>query len=937
MKLVFISYSSKDRDFADRLRADLQTNGVDVWIDRTGLKAGTRDWEQALRDAIRNAQAVVLVASPNSRQSNPVKGELAIAEMYACPVFPVWASGEMWPESIALDRITMQYIDARGDAYGDAVLELVEALGLMPISTEHSQSVPKLDFEPRNPYKGLRAFRESDADDFFGRDTLVDELVSMFAERLDSDRRLLAVVGPSGSGKSSVVMAGLLPRLRAGALPGSAEWVYLDPIVPGGRPLESLTITLSNALHRANTIIRQDLDDPDGRGLHILGRQVVGQADRKLQLLIDQFEELFTQTINDNERRQFIALLVAAVSEPKGPVTVILTLRADFYDRPMEYPALFDLLQPHLPVPPMSIDNLRDVIEKPAALPDVQVTFEKGLVGDLLFEVRERVGGLPLLQFTLDQLFEQRDNHTLTLAAYREIGGLRGALVRHAEATYAELDTNDHRQLARTLFLRLIQPGATEQDTTRRRADMSELELPDTGQTQILREVADTFVTARLLTTGEVAGKATIEVSHEALIREWERLGGWLTEARDDIVIQQDVSNDAAAWIDEGRKPDDDLLYRGTVLEAQLTWAARNIPSKDEQAFLEASQQQELGLAEKERRRQRLLFLSGLAVIMVIFASLVAVLIILSRDNEGLQNEVNAFQVEVHAFEIRQERMETLAAGGVGFVPFGKDQPPQVIFASATQIAALNNLDSHNPVIDEAYKAQYGVEMVQVPVGCFWMGSVLGDSDEYPVHEVCFDEPFWIDRYEVTYEQFDRLKGEAVATPSWTNLNQPRTSVTWLEAWDFCVKRDAYMPTERQWEYAARGPDSPEYPWGNDLPEVYSYLNSPDFANSYVEEPVDVGSSSQDISWVGAHDMSGNVSEWASSLYSGEFVIMYPEHFDLEYDNLHIRGLRAVRGGSYKSEIDGLRAAARGTAPPEDTTEAIGFRCARADKPNSSK
>jgi formylglycine-generating enzyme required for sulfatase activity len=292
-----------------------------------------------------------------------------------------------------------------------------------------------------------------------------------------------------------------------------------------------------------------------------------------------------------------------------------------------------------------------------------------------------------------------------------------------------------------------------------------------------------------------------------------------------------------------------------------------------------------------------------------------------------------AMQKEVDAFEIRQERVETLAAGGAGFVPFGKDQPPRVIFATATQIAALNNLDSQHPVVDEAYKAQYGVEMVQVPTGCFWMGSVIGDSDEQPVHEVCFDEPFWIDRYEVTYGQFDRLKGEAAAAPSWTNLNQPRTSVTWFEAWDFCVKRGAYMPTERQWEYAARGPNSPQYPWGNDLPEIYYYLNSPDFADSYVDEPVDAGSNSQDTSRVGAHDMSGNVSEWVSSVYSGKAVIRYPAHFDLEYDNLPIGGLRIVRGGSYESEMVDLRAAARDTAPPEDATDTIGFRCARSGGP----
>jgi hypothetical protein len=191
------------------------------------------------------------------------------------------------------------------------------------------------------------------------------------------------------------------------------------------------------------------------------------------------------------------------------------------------------------------------------------------------------------LQFTLDQLFQRRNGRQLTLPAYRELGGVKGALSRQAEETYAALPSEEHRKLARALFVRLIDPGATEQDTTRRRAALSEFSLADATQTRLMQEVADAFITARLLTTNEIAGTTTIEVSHEALIREWPRLAGWLREARDDIRLQQTISEDTAEW--EQRNKPGDRLYRGSQLKDARSWARRNTPSGSEMSFLHAS------------------------------------------------------------------------------------------------------------------------------------------------------------------------------------------------------------------------------------------------------------------------------------------------------------------------------------------------------------
>src|SRR5207253_3108799 len=257
---------------------------------------------------------------------------------------------------------------------------------------------------------------------------------------------------------------------------------------------------------------------------------------------------------------------------------------------------------------PMDVQELRMVIEQPACLADVQLTFEGDLVGDLLFEMQGQAGALPLLQFTLDQLFQRRRGHQLTLEAYHEIGGVKGALVRQAESTYASFPSEEHRRLARTLFLRLIEPGATEQDTTRRRAARSELLLADPKETVLLEEVSEAFIRARLVTSNTMAGSAVLEVSHEALIREWPRLAGWLQEAREDIRLQQKISEDVTSWQARGKSKD--RLYRGPQLVEAKAWARRNSPSRNELAFLQAS------------RRRRIQFgISVLAIVLVLLAT----------------------------------------------------------------------------------------------------------------------------------------------------------------------------------------------------------------------------------------------------------------------------------------------------------------------------
>ncbi len=653
---IFLSAASADEAFVTRLKADLEQRGLLVWYSSSESTLKTLAEEDTARQGIRAARVALIVLSPHTPSSPVVKEHLRIASMYERRLVFVWAEGddiasvlpEEWGRTTAIDLI-----DARQARYEQALDTITAALGEQTTAPlEPSFSSAETPIDPRNPYKGLRAFTKEDAPDFFGRDSLIQALIESMKSVLSSGGRprLLAVLGPSGSGKSSVVMAGLLPRLQKGAFPGSTGWVYLPPMVPGKSPMESLLLTLAPFFPDKNTL-RNGLADNTGRGLGLLMAQLVKQPGSKVVLMIDQFEELFTQTTTEEERRYFIHLLVTAVTDPYSPLIVILTLRADFYDRPLFYPELGRLIQNrHRVVLPMDLQDLRAVIEQPAALPDVQLTFEGNLVGDLLFETQGQAGALPLLQFTLDQLFQRREGHWLTLDAYQAIGGVKGALAKHAESTYASLPSDEHRRLARALFLRLIDPGTMEQDTTRRRAALTELLLPDPRQTAIIRETADAFIAARLLTTNEIAGIKTIEVSHEALIREWARLTEWLREAREDIALQKAVSADTAEWIRRG-KPSD-RLYRGTQLIEAQAWAERNLPSTNEIAFLQTSaaehrqreaaelirQARELALERRAVHRLRLL-VAALSIFLVVAIVLASVAVGNFRQAQFLQQQ----------------------------------------------------------------------------------------------------------------------------------------------------------------------------------------------------------------------------------------------------------------------------------------------------------
>ena len=309
--------------------------------------------------------------------------------------------------------------------------------------------------EPTNPYKGLRAFQEADAPDFFGREALTQRLRERLGEETELSR-FLAVVGPSGAGKSSLARAGLVPALRRQALPGGCTPVVVD-LSPGTHPLEELEAALLRvAVNPPPSLIEQLRADERGLA-RAVKRVLPGDETSELVLLIDQFEELFTMVPDERVRADFINSLFSAVADERSRLRVVITLRADFYDRPLLYLPASELFGRRTEVVgPLAADEMERAITGPAERHGLEL--ERGLVAAIMQDVAEQPGTLPLMEYALTELYERRAGRLMTLAAYQASGGVFGALARRAESLYVGLSAAEQVE-ARQLFLRLITPG----------------------------------------------------------------------------------------------------------------------------------------------------------------------------------------------------------------------------------------------------------------------------------------------------------------------------------------------------------------------------------------------------------------------------------------------------------------------------------------------
>jgi WD40 repeat protein/DNA-binding SARP family transcriptional activator len=447
------------------------------------------------------------------------------------------------------------------------------------------------------PFKGLHYFDEVDADSFFGRELLTAQLVGEVRKFLSPESRgvrFLTIIGASGSGKSSIVRAGLVPALKRGEFRGP-----IHIITPTEHPLESLAASLtdeSESVTATATLIDDLARDP--RSLHLYGLKLLGDSKSRFLLVVDQFEELYSLCRSETERKAFVDNLIAAASVDDGSIIVVIALRADFYAHCAPFENLrAAMCQRQVYIGSMSAGELRQAIEEPARCNEW--TFESGLVELFLRDAGNEPGALPLLSHALLETWRRRRGRSLTFSGYAESGGVRGAIAQTADLLFKRL-APEQQSIARSIFLRLTELGEGTQDT-RRRAALTELVLRPADALAV-QAVLKTLADARLITTAE----GTAEVAHEALIREWATLREWLNENREGLRLHRRLTEAAQEWDKLNR--DEGALYRGARLAQALEWADTHADELNEleRTFLGASQAwAEREVAEREAQRQR--------------------------------------------------------------------------------------------------------------------------------------------------------------------------------------------------------------------------------------------------------------------------------------------------------------------------------------------
>jgi len=494
-----------------------------------------------------------------------------------------------------------------------------------------------------NPYKGLQAFQEADADDFRGRDRLIDRLLHQLASE-EPEGRLIAVVGPSGAGKSSLVRAGLLPQVRAGAVDGSEGW-FVTTMVPGRRPFDELEAAL-NRIASSPTASLVEVMRESTNGITRAVNSVLPDEHSELLVVIDQFEELFTFA-DDKTVEAFLNGLVAAVTDDRARLRVVVTIRADHWHHPLQHPELAQILEASaVTVSPMTANELERAIADPARR--AAVTFEPGLVAEIIGEVHDRSGALPLMQYVLTELFDARDRGLMQFDTYRRLGGVTGALARRAEELYLQC-SKDEQDGVRRLFSRLVTPGDGVDDT-RRRALMSEL-------TMVSGDLIDRFGAARMLSFDHdrTTREPTVELAHEALIGEWARLQGWVDDDRDGLRIMRRLGVAAADWDRTGRPASE--LYRGGRLDAADLWTQEHLDdlTELETSFMVAAIERRDAEVTTERRRVRRLRSLTMIAAAVAVVALIAGIIAVGQQRQADESRQQAVAAGEDERSARQE------------------------------------------------------------------------------------------------------------------------------------------------------------------------------------------------------------------------------------------------------------------------------------------
>jgi WD40 repeat protein len=641
---IFLSHSSREKPTVERIAEKLKRSGLEPWLDKWCLTQGG-DWQTELAAGLKASCSCAVFVGPHGIGNwEDLEYKLAtdrMAKDRSFRVFLVLLPGlsEQFDASTLPPFLTIRtWVDLRkGFEDTRSFQPLINAIKGLPLGPER----PLTPCNDICPYRGLQIFDEEHSEFFFGRDGDIQRLV----EKLKTTR-FLAVIGSSGSGKSSVVRAGLIPALHRGILPESETWKILV-LKPGSQPLDALAMNLARLGAQKSMGKLVDEMRDDSREFHLNAARVLAErpSSERVVWVIDQFEEVFT-LCPDKERGQFLASLLYAAGIPDGRNTVLLTMRADFYPKCAAYPEFSArIAAQQFLVSPMEHDGLRQAIEEPARR--VGLEFEEGLVATILEDVAKEPGALPLLEHALLELWQRRRGVILSLEAYRESGGVEGAIAKRADAIYENFSA-EQREMVRRIMLRLTQPGEGTEDT-RRRARTNELfTRPEENDTveSVVRAMAD----ARLLvvTADDKAGERVVDVSHEALIRKWPKLRLWIDEDRSALRVHRRLTDAAQEWEKLGR--DESLLFRGARLLQAVEWRQKRQSELNplEREFLEASVALKAREEQKEKERQlRLRRLTRLAAVIALFALLAAGFAWVQRGKAVRQTELAVQQTRL--------------------------------------------------------------------------------------------------------------------------------------------------------------------------------------------------------------------------------------------------------------------------------------------------
>ena len=621
MSLIFISHSSEDNEVSAELHHRLAEQGHrSVFLDfepADGIAAG-REWEQELYRQLRVCQAVIVLCSQHSMASPWCFAEITHSKALGKHIFPVKID-DCSVKSVLLPYQVLDLKKDKEDAFRRLWRGLKQA-GLDPADL--------FDWDgSRPPYPGLMAYQETDAPVFFGRNSEIQSTLELLNRlRQFGGARMVTILGASGSGKSSLVRAGIVPRLKKNA----QWWLVVDPFRPEKNPVQSLAVSLAVAFARygetrswqdiRDSLQRESDTDPAQSDAPLIEliyelRIAAGQQDVTVILIIDQAEELLG-VADKAQAHYFISLLRAGLSTPGCPLMALCTLRSDFLGMFQQHSTTRDLVFEDIRVGPMLVDHVVQVIEGPAKIAGLEL--EPGLT-EALVQDMETDDALPLLAFTMRELFEYCGaGGMLRIDVYREkLGGLAGSIAKAAEAVLANqgLSPKQEDDLRRS-FLAMVTINV-EGQFGRRAAYWDNLPASVHG-------LLEQFVQARLLVSQEKGGQRLLEVAHESLFRSWGRLKKWLDDDREFLLWRRRMFESRQEW--ERTNQDEGALLRGAPLSEAERWLGQRMGdlTAEELAFVQKS----LSLREQERmlqdRRRRRLMVSalGAALIFLILASL---------------------------------------------------------------------------------------------------------------------------------------------------------------------------------------------------------------------------------------------------------------------------------------------------------------------------